>query len=49
MNPDEFVEKLLNALDVAIQEHKNAQAQPEYLYTQGRLDALREVLDWIKD
>jgi len=49
MNPDEFVERLLKAIEVASQEHKNAQAQPEYLYTQGRLDALREVFDWIED
>jgi hypothetical protein len=44
-----FLGKLLNAVDAAYQEHKHAQTQSEYLYTQGRLDALNQVVEWIKD
>lgn len=44
-----FLGKLLNAVDAAVQEHKNAQTQSEYLYTQGRLDAFKKVVEWIKE
>lgn len=48
MDNIEFMGKLLNAVDTAIQEHKNAKTQSEYLYTQGRLDAFKKVVEWIK-
>lgn len=41
--------KLLNAVDEAIQAHKNAQDKYEYLYTQGRMDAFKKVVEWIKE
>lgn len=44
-----FMGKLLNAVDAAVQEHKNSQTQSEYLYTQGRLDAFKKVVEWIKE
>lgn len=44
-----FMGKILNAVDAAVQEHKNAQTQSEYLYTQGRLDAFKKVVEWIKE
>lgn len=49
MDKIEFMGKLLNAVDAAIQEHKNAKTQSEYLYTLGRLDAFKKVVEWIKD
>lgn len=44
-----FLGKLLNAVDAALQEHKNAQTQSNWLYTLGRLNAFKEVVEWIKD
>lgn len=44
-----FMGKLLNAVDAAIQAHKDAQTQSEYLYTQGRLDAFKKVVEWLKE
>lgn len=44
-----FMGKLLNAVDAAVQEHKHAQTQSEYLYTQGKLDAFKKVVEWIKE
>ena len=44
-----FLGKLLNAVDAAVQEHKNAQTQSNWLYTLGRLNAFNEVVEWIKD
>lgn len=44
-----FMGKLLNAVDAAYQEHKNAKTQSEYLYSQGRLDAFKKVVEWIKE
>lgn len=44
-----FLGKLLNAVDTAVQEHKNAQTQSNWLYTLGRLNAFKEVVEWIKD
>lgn len=44
----EFMGKLLNAVDAAIQEHKNAKNKDEYLYTQGKMDAFKKVVEWIK-
>lgn len=49
MDKISFMGKLLNAVDAAIQEHKNAQTQSEHLYTQGRLDAFKKVVEWIKE
>lgn len=48
MDTLEFTGKLLNAVDEAIQAHKDAKTQSEYLYTQGRLDAFKKVTEWIK-
>lgn len=44
-----FLGKLMTAVDAAVQEHKNAQTQSNYLYTLGRLNAFKEVVEWIKD
>ena len=49
MDNIEFMGKLLNAVDAAFQEHKHAKTPSEYLYTQGRLDAFKKVVEWIKD
>ena len=49
MDTIKIMGKLLSAVDAAIQEHKNAKTQSEYLYTQGWLDALRKVVEWIKE
>lgn len=48
MDKMEFMGKLLSAVDAAIQAHKDAKTQSEYLYTQGRLDAFNKVVEWIK-
>ena len=47
MNKNEILGKLLNAVDTALQEHKNAQTQSTYIYTQGKLDALKQVAEWL--
>ena len=44
-----FMGKLLNAVDAAVQEHKNAPTKYDYIYTMGKLDALKQVVEWIKD
>lgn len=44
-----FLGKLMTAVDTAMQEHKNAQTQSNWLYTLGRLNAFNEVVEWIKD
>lgn len=44
-----FLGKLLNAVDAAVQEHKNASCKDDYIYTMGKLDALKQVVEWIKD
>ena len=49
MDKMEFMGKLLSAVDEAYQEHKNAETQLKYLYTLGRLDAFKKVVEWIKD
>ena len=49
MNPDEFVEKLLKAIEDASQEHKNAPTEGVYCYTLGKIDAYKKVFEWIKD
>lgn len=49
MDSLKFMDKLLNAVDAALQEHKHAKTESEYLYTQGRLDAFKKVVEWIKE
>ena len=49
MDKIEFMGWLLSAVDAALQEHKNAKTQSEYLYTQGWLDALKKVVERIKE
>lgn len=49
MNPNEFVEKLLNAIEAAGEEHKNAPTEGVYWYTIGKLDAFKKVFEWIKE
>ena len=49
METMKFMGKILNAVDAAVQEHKNAKTQSEYLYTQGRLDAFKKVVEWVKE
>jgi hypothetical protein len=44
-----FLGKLMTTVDAAVQEHKNAQTQSNWLYTLGRLNAFKEVVEWIKD
>lgn len=44
-----FMGKLLNAVDAVIQEHKNAKTKDEYIYTMGRMDAFKKVVEWIKE
>lgn len=48
MDKIEFMGLLLKEVDAALQEHKYAKTQSEHLYTQGRLDALKQVVEWIK-
>lgn len=48
MDKIEFMGLLLNAVDAVEKEHKYAKTQSEHLYTQGRLDALKQVVEWIK-
>ena len=49
METMKFMGKLLNAVDTAYQEHKHAQTQSEYLYTQGKLDAYKQVAKWTEE
>lgn len=41
--------KLLNAVDAAIREHKNAQTIHDYIYTMGKMDALKQIVELIKE
>ena len=45
MDKSEFMGKLLNAVDTTLQEHKNAQTQSKYIYTLGKLEALKQVAE----
>lgn len=49
MDNIQIMGKLLNAVDAAIQEHKNAQTKYDYIYTMGKMDALKQVVELIKD
>lgn len=44
-----FLGRLLKAVDESTQEHKNAQTQSEYLYAQGKMDAFKKCVEWIKE
>ena len=48
MDKIEFMGLLLNAVDAVEKEHKYASHKDVYLYTQGKLDALKQVVEWIK-
>ena len=49
METMKFLGKLLKAVDESTNEHKNAQTQSEYLYAQGKMDAYKQVVEWIKE
>jgi hypothetical protein len=49
METMKFMGKILNAVDATVQEHKNAKTQSEYLYTQGKLDAYKQVAKWTEE
>lgn len=44
-----YMGKLMKAVDAAIQEHKNAQTKDDYIYTMGKIDALKQVVEWLKE
>ena len=44
-----FLGKLLKAVDESKREHKYAQTQSEYLYSQGKLDAYKQVVEWVEE
>ena len=49
METMKFLGKLLKAVDESTNEHKNAQTQSEYLYSQGKLDAYKQVVKWTEE
>ena len=49
METMKFLGKLLKAVDESANEHKNSQTKDDYIYTMGKMDALKQVVEWIEE
>lgn len=49
METVKFLGKLLKAVDESTQEHKNAQTELKWVYSAGKMDAYKQVVEWIEE